>query len=224
MRRVIYACVLRQIILNQERSLPSLEELQMMPFFHQEEDMAPDCLEEVDSLRHFLRAVQTLHAIGLSGHNNKMTYIAIAGMLDGSNRSYAFGGAPSKAMIRRSVIFHLVTDAPMRDAPKDRKRRRELKLLNDCTVSASPPPSLDQNDQDLQTTSLSDEELAEELIDLLASSEVPRHDDLTVQSPSHCAQDHFAFPADTADLATDASTHHCKKSRTEPPHQPSLGL
>ncbi len=38
--------------------------------------------------------------------------------------TYAFGGAPSKATVRRALIIHSVTRTPLRSAPRDRKRKR----------------------------------------------------------------------------------------------------
>jgi hypothetical protein len=69
----------------------------------------PKTVSEVNSLRRFQRAIQTIYDIGLPPFNNKQNYMEVAAMLDGSNRFYAMGGAPSKATIRRTIIFHTVT-------------------------------------------------------------------------------------------------------------------
>jgi hypothetical protein len=122
-RRILHACVVRQVIINEARPLPSNEELRRMPFF-EDPQYAPAAEDEISSLRRFYRAVQTLVDIGVPGNNNKQTYIEVGAMLDGSNRTYAFGGAPSKATLRRQVIFHMVTGSPLRDSPRTRKRTR----------------------------------------------------------------------------------------------------
>jgi hypothetical protein len=122
-RRVLYACVIRQVIINEAKLLPTEDELRQMPFFA-EPQYVPSSEEEITSLRRFYRVIQALVDIGVPGNNNKQTYIEVGAMLDGSNRSYAFGGAPSKATLRRQVIFHMVTREPMRDAPRARKRNR----------------------------------------------------------------------------------------------------
>jgi hypothetical protein len=96
------------VILNESIPLPDYEELQAMPFFT-DPDLLPKTVPEMKSLLHFLRAVKTLKDIGLPGVNNKLNYIEVASMLDVSQRTYALGGAPSKATMRRVVIFHVVT-------------------------------------------------------------------------------------------------------------------
>lgn len=108
LRRIIYACAVRQVIINERRQVPSLESLKHLPFFHHMEFL-PTGVEEINCLRRFYRAIEVLHEIGVPGSNNKHTYIDVGAMLEGSNQTYAFGGAPSKATIRRSVMFHIVT-------------------------------------------------------------------------------------------------------------------
>lgn len=122
-RRVIHACIVRQVIVNEKRPLPSLEHLHMMPLFS-DPDICPSSDDEILSLRRFMRAIQTLHDIGLPGANNKITFIDVAAMLDGSNRPYSFGGAPSKATIRRAIVFHHVTGTPSSDENIWRVKRK----------------------------------------------------------------------------------------------------
>jgi hypothetical protein len=129
-RRVLKACVVRQVILNEHRPLPHLEELQTMPFFN-DISFLPKTISEVNCLRRFMRAIQALHDIGLPGANNKQNYLEIATMLEGSNRTYALGGAPSKATIRRTVIFHVVTGVPLS------KRTRYVKQESQSTSDPS---------------------------------------------------------------------------------------
>jgi hypothetical protein len=123
LRRIIYACVVRQVIINEQKPLPPVDFLQSMPFY-EDPAMLPNNEAEVLSLRHFIRAIVTINEIGLTGKNNKQTYIDVAAMLDGSNRTYAFGGAPSKGTIRRSVIFHVITRVALRDPIVPKKRSR----------------------------------------------------------------------------------------------------
>jgi hypothetical protein len=108
LRRILYACVVRQVILNESIPLPEYEELQTMPFFTNP-DLLPKTVSEIRSLLHFLRVMKTLKDIGLPGVNNKLNYIEVGAMMDGSQRSYSLGGAPSKATMRRVVIFHAVS-------------------------------------------------------------------------------------------------------------------
>ncbi len=122
-KRITYACVVRQVILYQRRPLPSIEELQTMPFY-MDETYIPKEYSEIQSLRHFLRAIQVLYEIGLKGFQNKRTYIEVGGLLDGSDQSYTFGGAPSKATLRRAAIYHVVTGTPLRESNHSAKRRR----------------------------------------------------------------------------------------------------
>jgi hypothetical protein len=129
MRRILYACVVRQVIINEAKPLPTEDELRSMPFYA-EDDLVPPTPKEVLSLCRFLRAIQTLKDIGLPGDNNKQTYIDVANMLDGSNRACAYGGAPSKATIRRAMIFHAVmnTETTCPEAESRAKRRRVCKI------------------------------------------------------------------------------------------------
>jgi hypothetical protein len=110
-RRIVYACVVRQVILNESKPLPSYEELQAMPFFR-DVSVAPTEANEIKSLLRFLRAIRTLMEMGFPGNCSKRNYLEVAGILDGTRRNYALGGAPSKATIRRIVIFHIVTGLP----------------------------------------------------------------------------------------------------------------
>lgn len=148
-RRVIYACVVRQIILNKQICLPPIEEVQQMHFYS-DSDFLPIDEEEELSLRRFLRAIKILCSIGVSGKNNKQTFVEVGGMLDGANRTYAFGGAPSKATMRRAFIFHVVTNVPMREAPRERMRRR---LAADDT---SPSHSSFASSEDDASTTLAE--------------------------------------------------------------------
>jgi hypothetical protein len=79
-----------------------------MPFF-KDISVAPTEAYEVKSLFHFLRATRTLMEMGLAAKSNKRNYLEVAGILDGTGRTYALGGSPSKATIRRIVIFHVIT-------------------------------------------------------------------------------------------------------------------
>ena len=127
LRRILYACVVRQVIINQQIPLPSFDELYMMPFYA-EEYLIPKSELEVDSLRHFLRAVQTMYEMGMPAINNKKSYIEVAGLLDNSNRTYTLGGAPSKATMRRIMIFHTVTgtNIPVCNTDEHQSKRRKL--------------------------------------------------------------------------------------------------
>ena len=120
-KRIMFACVVRQIIVTEQWQLPTYEELQDMPFF-KDPNFVPTTVHEINCLRRFMRAAQVLQAIGLSGANNKQTYVEVCAMLDGSNQTYAFGGAPSKATVRRAVIFHVVSGIPL--TPKFRRLKR----------------------------------------------------------------------------------------------------
>lgn len=124
-RRILYSMVVRQVILNEARPYPSFEELQAMPFF-EDNDFTPRTEEEVQSLLRFMRAVQTFHDMGFPGSNNKRTYIDVAAMLEGCGRSYAFGGAPSKATICRMMIFHVVTGIPFETDLISRFKQRRV--------------------------------------------------------------------------------------------------
>jgi hypothetical protein len=124
LRRVIMACVVRQVIANEEIPLTAYEELAKMSFFHDKELM-PKTVSEVNSLRRFQRAIQTIYDIGLPPFNNKQNYMEVAAMLDGSNRFYAMGGAPSKATIRRTIIFHTVTGFEKKRKVKDDENDEE---------------------------------------------------------------------------------------------------
>ncbi len=129
-RRIIYACVVRQVILHDRWLLPAHEDIQAFPFFT-DPDLTPANIQEIECLKHFLRAVRVLYHIGVPGSNNKQTYIDVASMLDGSNRSYAFGGSPSKATIRRAMIYHIVTNTPKPTSLiQSIKRRRKASKID----------------------------------------------------------------------------------------------
>jgi hypothetical protein len=126
LRRILYACVVRQVIINDQIQLPSMDQLQVMPFY-QDPHLVPTSELEIDSLRHFMRAVQTMHEMGMPAVNNKQTYIEVAAMLDDSKCTYALGGAPSKATMRRVMIYHGVTGIEIpRSFLKPSSKRRKI--------------------------------------------------------------------------------------------------
>lgn len=151
LRRILYACVVRQVIITEKRPLPTQEDLEVMPFYS-DPDLIPTTSEEAESLRRYLQATQVLHEIGLAGSGNKQTYVETAALFDGLGQSYALGGAPSKATIRRVIIFHIVTGVtqPPRILGK---RRRGSPLASsskseDCEEVSTTIGLDDENDFD----------------------------------------------------------------------------
>jgi hypothetical protein len=126
LRRILYACVVRQVIINDDIPLPTVDQLYEMPFY--EDNLTPPSQLELESLRHFMRAIQTLHEIGMPAASNKKTYIDVAAMLDGSKCTYALGGAPSKATMRRVMIYHGMTgiEIPPSYMQKTSSKRRKI--------------------------------------------------------------------------------------------------
>jgi hypothetical protein len=129
LRRILNACVVRQVIINDGITLPSTEQLHEMPFY-EDADLIPTSATEIDNLRHFMRAVQTMHMMGMPAVNNKKTYIDVAAMLEGSNRTYSTGGTPSRAIRRRVMIYHGVTgtEIPRCNTTAHQQKRRKVSL------------------------------------------------------------------------------------------------
>jgi hypothetical protein len=101
LRRILNACVVRQVISNDQIPLPTLQQLHEVPFY-EDKNLIPPSELEIDSLRHFMRAIQTMHEMGMPAVNNKKTYIEIAAMLDGSKCTYALGGSPIEGYDEKS--------------------------------------------------------------------------------------------------------------------------
>jgi hypothetical protein len=127
LRRILYACVVRQVIINGHIPLPTIEHLHEMPFY-EDKNLIPTSELEIDSLRHFMRAIQTMHEIGVPAVNNKQTYVEVAAMLDDSKCTYALGGAPSRATMRRLSIYHGVTgtEIPPCNTTAHKSKRRKV--------------------------------------------------------------------------------------------------
>jgi hypothetical protein len=125
LRRILYACVVRQVIINYGTPLPTVDQLQKMPFY-EDKNLIPPSELETESLRHFMRAIQAMHEMGMPAASNKKTYIEVAAMLDDSKCTYALGGAPSKATMRRVMIYHRVTgiESPSYMQKASSKRRK----------------------------------------------------------------------------------------------------
>jgi hypothetical protein len=110
-----------------------MDQLQVMPFY-QDPHLVPTSELEIDSLRHFMRAVQTMHEMGMPAVNNKQTYIEVAAMLDDSKCTYALGGAPSKATMRRVMIYHGVTGIEIPRSHTYSYTSKRKKLNEDSTT------------------------------------------------------------------------------------------
>jgi hypothetical protein len=153
LRRILYACVVRQVIINDDIPLPTIEQLYEMPFY-EDKNLIPPSEVETDSLRHFMRAIQTMHEMGMPAASNKKTYIEVAAMLDDSKCTYALGGAPSKATMRRVMIYHRMTgiETPSYVQNASSKRR---KIERDIEKN-----SHEVNETILDTSDFVDDELA----------------------------------------------------------------
>jgi hypothetical protein len=132
LRRILNTCVVRQVIINDQIPLPTVDQLYEMPFY-EDKNLIPPSELETESLRHFMRAIQTMHEMGMPAARNKKTYIEVAAMLDDSKCTYALGGAPSKATMRRVMIYHRVagTDAPPSFLKPSSKRRKIHDVVDD---------------------------------------------------------------------------------------------
>jgi hypothetical protein len=107
-KSVVYAAFVRQIIVKEHRRLPPEEVLESFPFF-QSEHLRPTQKDETVFLRGFIRAILTLLDVGLPARNNKHLFLLVGAMLEGSRQSYATGGSPSKATLRRLSLFEHIT-------------------------------------------------------------------------------------------------------------------
>jgi hypothetical protein len=136
LRRILNACVVRQVIINDSIPLPTVDQLHEMPFY-EDKNLIPPSELETESLRHFMRAIQIMHEMGIPAVNNKKTYIEVAAMLDDSKFTYAMGGAPSKATMRRVMIYHGVTGIEIpRSFLKPSSKRRKIDDVVD-TIDSS---------------------------------------------------------------------------------------
>jgi hypothetical protein len=107
-KTAFYAMVIRQYILVKKIPLPQPTTLSRFSFYH-------DCSLKInnrectDHLLGYVRALESMQALGLVGHNNKRIFMTVGALLEGSGLTYATGGAPSKSTLRRENIFETLT-------------------------------------------------------------------------------------------------------------------
>lgn len=102
------AAVLRHIIKTRGFTLPSSNELKRYDFY-EKGDLVITNRQEVLFLLGFIRTLKTMLSLNLDGRSNKILFLNVCSVLEGSGKIYATGGAPSKAAKRREIILEDLT-------------------------------------------------------------------------------------------------------------------